>query len=268
MSDFSRRYWLRAGIVCGILISQPLLAADAKKNMTLCVDNNDWKPFAFMEKGKVAGVFVDLMKAGASKAGYRVMFKPMPWDVCLKQVQEGNLDGAVPASYKPERAEFMQYPEDAATNKESKWSLGKADYVVLVKAAGKDGSYEYNGDVKTLPQPVFIPRGYSVADDIKKQGLQVNTSARYDEVNLYQLLQSSGGSAVAAGVAVDAVMDSKFFKGKFRISKEPFTTKTYFMPISKATKIPQTDVQKIWDEIANLRADNSWMRKTITKYQK
>ncbi|HNJ87432.1 MAG TPA: hypothetical protein PKU92_12675, partial [Agitococcus sp.] len=28
------------------------------------------------------------------------------------------------------------------------------------------------------------------------------------------------------------------------------------------------DMQKIWDGIAELRADNAWMRKTIAKYQK
>lgn len=238
------------------------------KVINLCVDNNDWTPFAFIAKGKVQGIFVDLMRGGAEKAGYKVNFKAMPWDVCLNQVKGGNLDGGVPASYKADRAEFMYYPDDAATNNDSKWAVGKADYVVLVKVASKDGNYEYEGDPKTLPQPIFVPRSYSVADDLKKLGLQVSTNARYDEVNLYQLLQSSGGSAVAAGVAVNSILENKFFAGKFKISRQSYTTKTYYMPMGKSAKIPKADMEKIWNGIAELRADSAWMRKTIAKYQK
>jgi polar amino acid transport system substrate-binding protein len=270
MNTLAARYVLWSCCAMSLGMTQNVIAKEmgAEKIITMCVDNNDWKPFSFISKGTATGVFIDLMKGGASKAGYKLRFKPMPWDVCIKQVQEGNLDGAVPASYKAERAAFMLYPDDAATNNDSKWAVGKADYVVLVKIGTKDGDYEYSGDVKTLPQPVFVPRSYSIADDIKKQGLQVSSNARYDEVNLYQLLQSSGGSAVAAGVAVEAILTNKFFANKFKVSKQAFTTKTYYMPFAKTTKVPKADVQKIWDEIAVLRADSGWMRKTIAKYQK
>lgn len=250
-----------------VMTSSSAMAATGKV-INLCVDNNDWKPFAFISKGKVQGIFIDLMRGGIEKAGYKANFRSMPWDVCLNQVKAGNLDGAVPASYKADRAEFMNYPDDAATNHESKWSVGKADYVVLVKVASKDGNYEYDGDPKTLPQPIYIPRSYSVADDLKKLGLQVSTNARYDEVNLYQLLQSNTGSAVAAGVAVNSILENKFFAGKFKVSRQSYTTKTYYMPIGKSSQIPKADMEKIWDNIADLRADNAWMRKAIAKYQK
>lgn len=268
MYSFSSRSWI-TGIVMGLAMASSIMPAAADdKIINVCVDNNDWKPFAFIEKAKVQGIFVDLMRGGAEKAGYKIRFKAMPWDVCLNQVKSGNIDGAVPASYKADRAEFMMYPDDAATNSDSKWAVGKADYVVLVKASSKDGSYEYDGNPQSLPQPVFIPRGYSVADDLKKLGIKTSTNARYDEVNLYQLLQNSEGSAIAAGVAVNAILDNKFFAGKFKVSRQAYTTKTYYMPFAKTTKIPKQDVQKIWDEIAKLHADGAWMRKTIAKYQK
>lgn len=264
---FSTRLWANVVLGAAIIGGSMSVSAD-EKVIKMCVDNNDWKPFVFIEKAKIKGIFVDLMQGGAEKAGYKIRFKAMPWDVCLNQVKTGNMDGAEPASYKAERAEFMIYPDDAATNNDSKWAIGKADYVVLVKIGTKDGDYEYNGDVKTLPQPVFVPKSYSIADDIKKQGLQVSSNARYDEVNLYQLLQSSGGSAVAAGVAVKAILEGKFFADKFKVSRQAYTTKTYYMPFAKTTKVPKADIQKIWDEIAILRADSAWMRKTIAKYQK
>ena len=251
-----------------VLITASSLVLADEKVINVCVDTNDWQPFAFVKGNKTQGVFIDLMRAGATKAGYKINFKPLVWDVCLKQTKEGIMDGAVPASYKVDRAEFMYYPDDAATNNDSKWAVGKADYVVLVKSSSKDGAYEYEGDPKTLPQPIFIPRGYSIADDLKKQGMQVSTNARYDEVNLYQLLQSNNGSAIAAGVAVNSILDNKFFAGKFKVSRQAFTTKTYYMPISKLAKIPRADMEKIWNGIAEARADSAWMKKTIAKYQK
>ncbi len=253
----------------GLVMVGGIMPATANdKIIKMCVDNNDWKPFAFISKGKVQGIFIDLMQSGAEKAGYKVRFKAMPWDVCLNQVKTGNMDGAEPSSYKADRAEYMIYPEDAATNQDSKWAVGKADYVVLVKISNKDGNYEYDGNPQSLPQPVYIPRSYSVADDLKKLGIKTSTNARYDEVNLYQLLQSNEGSAIAAGVAVNAILENKFFANKFRVSRQAYTTKTYFMPFSKTSKIPKEDIQKIWDEVAKLHADSAWMRKTIAKYQK
>ena len=56
--------------------------------------------------------------------------------------------------------------------------------------------------------------------------------------------------------------------GKFKISRQSYTTKTYYMPMSKMSKTPKADMEKIWNGIAELRADNAWMRKTIAKYQK
>lgn len=260
--------WLMGGMLLVSLGGWTSVAVAEKAPKTplkMCVDSSDWRPFVYSEGGQIVGVYADLMRDAAKSAGYKLELKPVPWESCLKLTQRGVFEGAVPASFKPERAEFMQYPDDAATNKDSKWALGKADYVLLVL---NDNPYEYRGDAKTIPQPVYVPKGYSVGDDLRKQGLNVNSSASYDEINLYRMMMSGSGSAVVAGVAADVILEKDLYKGKFHVSETPVSTKTYFMPFAKESHLPAADVQKIWDQIARLRADRAWMRATMAKYQK
>lgn len=230
--------------VCGLAIS----AVEAR-TFQVCSDENYWYPFTFTKGGQVAGLHVDIISQAMRNLGHQIVFKPLPWQRCLAEAQAGHFDAVATASYKPERAEFLVYPEDA-TGKKSKWAVSQVEYVVVTPVAA---GYQYGGDAKTLPPPVRIPRGYSVADEIKKQGVSVDDGAAGDEQNFAKLARDGKGSVVTLPEIAEKQLKNPAYAGKLAVSETPYTTKSYFLPFGKAAKVSPEDMKKVWAEIAKVR---------------
>jgi len=253
------------GKICGAVFFSALLSASASAGGTIniCSDKNLWYPFTFVKDGKAVGLQIDIISKALSNLGYDINYKPLPWKRCISQAKDGDFDAVAVGSYKDKRAVFLNYPKDAATAKKSVQRVMQVEYVVVTL----DGSgYEYAGDVKTIPTPVRVPRGYSIGDDLKKQGLTVDDGAAGDENNIKKMLRRENGSVVTLPKIVELLSKQDAYKGKLHVSSTPVKSKSYYLPLSKKRKISKADQEKMWAEIANVRNDLDFMGKMSAKY--
>jgi len=246
------------GLLCGVASAS--LAAEPLK---ICTDLNFWYPFTFVKDGKSVGLHLDIISSAADRVGVSIEYFPLPWRRCLKEVEGGSYDGIAVASYKDARAEFMHYPDDAVNAKRSGLRVMQVEYVVVTPALS---GYEYTGDVATLPTPVRIPRGYSIADDLKKNGVDVDSSAAGDENNIRKMLRAGKGSLVTLPKIVEVLGARPEFRDKLKVSAQPLKSKSYYLTFSKKGKATADIRQKLWNEIAVVREDAAFMEAASSKY--
>lgn len=222
-----------------------------------------WFPYAFEKNGKATGIHIDIVKEAIKKAGFDVKFVTAPWKRCLLNVKNGKSDAVIGASYKYERAKFANYPKDAKIKgKKSKWRVDQVEYVVVTMKSKK---YNYKGNIGTLPQPVRAPYGYSIVNDLKKEGLKVDT-AKNDIKNFRKMFRDNDGCVVTNPLAATQFNRKGKFKGKLYISKKPIKSKSYHIIFSKKSSLSKGDMQKIWNEIKKIRNNKRKMLKLYRKY--
>ena len=242
-----------------VLCSRPLAAAGT---MLICTDTNFWYPFTFVKDDRSAGLHVDIAALALERLGLASEFQPMPWKRCLHDAEQGAVDAVVSASWQEARAAFLHYPPDAAQPAPSRWRVSQVEYVV-VTAAGRP--YEYDGDPRSLPQPVRAPYGYSVVDDLRQAGIEVEV-APGDQNNLRKLVRDGTGSVVTIPEIVSWLLKDPEFAGKLRVSARPITSKSYYFAISRKSAVAPEMREKIWAEIARIRDDEKIMERLAAPY--
>ena len=249
--------------VLSTLLSTLVATSVAAEPLKICTDTNFWYPFTYVKDGKSVGLQLDIISSAAEKTGVSIEYTALPWKRCLKEAENGSYDGIAVASYKDARAEFMHYPADAATAKRSVQRVMQVEYVVVTPTSN---NYEYNGDVATLPTPVRVPRGYSIADDLKKKGVDVDSGAPGDENNIKKMLRAGKGSLVTLPKIVEVLGARPEFEGKMKVSAKPLKSKSYYLTFSKKGKATAATRQKLWNEIAVVREDTVFMEAASSKY--
>ena len=233
------------------------------KDITICTDSNNWYPFTFETSGVAKGMHVDIATAALKDLGYNPIFKPLPWKRCLLEVKEGKWDALVSGSYKPDRAEYLAYPADAATSKESAFRLMQVSYIVVSHI---DDSYQFAGDLNTLPAPIRAPLGYSIVDDLKAQKLEVVTTSRSAE-SLWSLVKSKRGVFITTPLNAKMFNKSETFAGQLKIHQVPITSKSYFILFPKVdAAIAEEEKAKIWNAVVKFRDDETFMEKLSEAY--
>lgn len=232
------------------------------KEITICSDQNFFYPFTFTEKNKAAGLHIEIIKMALEDLGYTAKITPRPWEKCLQEVKNGDADAVATASYKKNRAEFMHYPFDAATFNKSRWRVTQVEYVVVTNS--KD-PYKFYGDVKSLPKPVRAPAGYSIIDDLKEQGIEVDVTEGFVE-SIVRLVDEKKGVVITLPEAVKIIQRNEIYTKKLKVQVIPVKSKSYFFAFSKKGKISEEERKKIWEKIAQIRQDLKLMKQILNKY--
>lgn len=248
-------------LMCIALLTATTVSAGEK--IKICLDKNMWYPFTFVEKGKATGLHIDIVSKAAKDIGFEVEYKPLPWKRCVAGANDGDYDAIAVASYKDKRAKTLNFPKDAPESSKSQWRVMQVEYTVVTT---KETSYEYAGDAGSIPTPVRVPRGWSIGDDLKKQGVKVDDGASGDEKNFKKLLRMNKGSVVALPQVAELYSAKKQFSGALYASKTPLKSKSYYLPFSKKSKISEEDQQRIWDQIAKVRDDKGFIEQASSKY--
>lgn len=238
--------------------------AQAKK-ITICSDDIEEWPFLILNNEEASGIYKDIIAKSLTLAKETSQFTldvlPMPWNRCIEMVKKGQVDAALNISFNSERAEFIDFPSDAGKNEgkpcESKFKLYCGGYIVI---SMKDFPEEYNGDVLSLPQPIRIARGYSIAAELEKvlnEGLEIGKS---DVINIKKLLRDKSGSVIAYTSFEDKQLFFRFKKSnevldQLKIHKKHYTMKSYYLAFSKQSSIDVKLREVIWKNI-NLINEN------------
>ena len=243
--------------IIAILTAQPLLA----KSITLAVDDRDWFPFTFQEKGSPIGMHIELVTHALQELGYEVKILPYPRKRSIHNTKSGNVDGMVSIAFHPNLALTMIFPKDAALGKESAWRIMQVDHVLVTPKT----EFDYTGDLKTLPLPVRIPLGETISLDLKKAGLKVD-EGKSDLINFKKMVRDDDGSVVATSIIAERINEAPAFKNKIKIHAMPISSQSYFLAFSRVSPISYEDKERIWDEIQKWRNDYVFMLQVYAKY--
>ena len=232
------------------------------QTIKIAADQNMWYPFSFEENGVSKGLHIDIVTLALKNLGYLHIFHPLPWKRCLLETKYGKYDALISASYKPERAEFLYYPQDASSAVKSGYRITQVEYSIVTSI---DNPYEFDGNVKSIPHPIRATLGYSVVDNLRKEGIFVmETPGDFNSFKM--LLRDRTGCIVTLPEIANMLMRQPNYKRKFYISRKPFKSKSYFLVFSKKSLISKAKREKIWDEIKRIREDNELMGKILKKY--
>ena len=232
------------------LLSVQTWAQDSKGDVTICTEDSQWYPYTFQAKGKIEGSLVELTHRALANAGFAHRIVMMPWRRCLLDVKLGNMDGAIGASFSAERAEYMHYPSDAAAakfeNRAAKWRLEYVEYVALSMKAEK---FDYDGDLLALPQPVYLPQGFSLVEELIEEGVVVDTRNRRDLENVDRLLMRKNGSVVLVRPLANYAMGRETYANELSISDHPVVSKSVFLGFSKKGQLTADQRESVWMQL-------------------
>lgn len=254
--------------IASTLLACCVLGAAANGNASnlikICTDSNFWYPFTFTKGGASSGLHVDIAAHALEKLGYATQFTPLPWKRCLKAAEEGSVDAVVSASFKPKRATFLHYPQDANQSKRSNYRITQVEYVVVTAAADKAG-FEYNGNLEDIPKPLRAELGYSIVEDLEAKGLTVQQSPTTPE-NFHDLVRSKQGSVITLPEIAKFLLQSEKYQGKLILHPTPIKSKSYFLVFSKKSRLPESALQEIWGQIKQTRENDNLMQKWLEQY--
>jgi polar amino acid transport system substrate-binding protein len=195
------------------------------------------------------GVAVELLNLAAAKMGCKIQWKRLPGRRALRELEGGSVDAMLLLSYNPERAAYAVYPMTAGAP-DAALSLATLSYSVYVKS-GSDLKWD-GKQFGPVPALVGANSGYSVADELRKQGLSVEEAPSASS-NLNKLLMGRITAYVGQDLQADSVIEDAPMANVQKLTV-PFSSKDYYLPFSRRffQASPLTAVQ-LWKQIADAR---------------
>lgn len=249
-------------MLIGLLALLPLrLQASA---LRICVDQDAWFPFTFVEDGQVRGMHIDIIRRAAEQLGHQLDLRPLPWRRCLLEAEAGSVDGIATLSYDQQRSTFLHFPADAELDAESRHSVLVADDVVVVASSDR---FRFAGDLSTLPQPLRAPRAWGIVGFLREFGVAVDDSANGEESALRQLLRDGNGAAIAIRDSAELLLHRPDFVGRLRIESRPIRSRAYFLAFSRRSAVLD-DARRhaFWQQLTLIRADRRFMADLARAY--
>lgn len=210
------------------------------------------------------GVAVEQMKYVMSQLNANVEFHRVPWKRGLLLLKSGDIDGLFSASFKEQRKEFGQYPMQGNQPDRTKRSYSNS-YSIFKHV---DGEIAWDGErFSGSGYKVFVPLGFSVANDLRRHGINVHEAS--DILSQLHMLSSQRIDAVALLTPSGQGYLEKHPKLSSVITmvKPPLSTKDYYLMLSHQFVGQHPELAgRIWHELGEVRNSPVFAR-WFTKYQ-
>lgn len=236
------------------MVSSYCSADELKNKLKICLDNSNWRPFIYIDDQQVKGLHISTIQEALKKSNISYEFIPVPWKRCLKGAEKGVYDAIATASYSQKRDEYLLYPTDAK-DAVSASRVGQVQYNIMVYSTS---TYEYTDELTTIPEPIRVPRDYSIGSDLKEMGFVIDDSSINNIQNLKRLVREKKGSVVALPSLADWGNKKKEFVNKIRLIEKPIKSKSYFLAFSEKGQINLEKAKNIWQQIKIAREINQF----------
>ena len=213
--------------------------------VSVCYDSTAVRPWV-TKSGK------PLFATLEAHVGVKLNLVALPWRRCLRDVSNGNMAGAVGASYNEERARYAVYPTT---------SNGQVDATRILEASSyslyrlKGAKVDWNGTAFIhLTTPVIVQGGYSVAADLSRLHVEVDQSAGSPESVLKMII--AGRSDLGAMVTEDGdqLLTLPAYSQKLEKIKLPLVAKPYFLIFGKRFYSENAVlVERLWSALVIVR---------------
>lgn len=153
------------------ILGQAVHAEQPEKPLLLAsVDNIP--PFVFKENGKLTGISIDIVNELARRGGFEITIETYPWARVLRQLENGQVDGAFSLYEKEERKRYCLY-------------TGLIHYDELCIATKEEKQFQYTGIESLYGKVVGKGRSVFVSDEFDTAVREGNiTLLEIDDMNM------------------------------------------------------------------------------------
>lgn len=239
-------------IVPGHLVASPI---------RLCQDEIEETPWRTASNDGLNNVMLRMVE---SRLKLEIQIEKQPWRRCLSMVQQGEFDGAIAASFRPERQEIGAYPASASGQMPDRHRRMSGEVYYFYKH--KDSPFDWDGSAFSGTQlPVAAPMGYSAVERLQEKGLRVDDRERHPEHLLRKVLAGTNAAAVLAQGEGDRLLANPRYADKLVRLTVPFYQTDGYLLLSHALvrRDPQL-AERIWNGIAEVRASAAY-RKELSR---
>lgn len=238
-----------------VLLFSAATRAAEDKQLTVCMEDSFWAPHTFILNGEPVGIHVEMLQHAADALNYQLKLVPVPWLRCFRRAKDGDIDAILSAAFDDARAAYLHYPVGASGGEISRFRITQADEVAVVRVSKE---LDWNGDHRSLPEPVGSKTGYRITQHLKSQEITVVTTP--DDKKLFDmLLLGRVHSLVAPRGMAEYYIAKTDYMNHLRILHHPVTSVSYFMPTSKKGKLSKVQSEALWAALAKVRDNQSLM---------
>ncbi len=249
--DFLRKFFI--SIVCFFICTSSICSADIQ--IKFGYSDVEAFPFQINHEAQPPGIALEIITRVAKDIGISIIFLQLPNKRVLHSLQKGEIDGAFMYSYKPERESDGHFPMKNGKPDEKKRIATLSYYMYKLKDCPLqwDGEKLSCPDFNVINNKIGANTGYSIVDDLKNKGIEVDDGARTTDQNFKKLLNKR-----IIGYAHQNLVADNYIKHNNITAIEklpiPIVTKSYYLLFSHQfmKKNPQL-AEKIWNHIAEVR---------------
>lgn len=141
----------------------------------------DYPPYEFVEDNEIKGIAVDIIREVFDRMNQPITLRVIPWARALKELETGEIDGAIEVFYTEEREAYMDFCREVLLD----------EFISLFVL--KESKIKFNGDLRSLGQYTFgVKKGFSygsIFDSAVEAGVIENLIVQtYDGDRLFHLL--------------------------------------------------------------------------------
>lgn len=150
------------------------LVFGAPTKVVILADEN-YPPYTYVEKGKLKGIYIDLLNAVDEKLkDFEIILKPTPWVRALKMMETGQAYAIIDAWYRPVERPYMSYSIPMLKEE-----------IVIVSLDGKPKEWPSDFNSKKIG----INRGFAVFKKEDKDSIVIE-EANSTEENILKLIKN------------------------------------------------------------------------------
>lgn len=227
ISDFQSGLPRSARFLAAALVSLSFGATTlAAETMNFCYEMADVRPW---RTATGTGLNFDLINSAARHQRIEVKYHGLPWKRCLAELKANAMDGALAASFQPDRLEIGAFPGGSTPDANMRLHVDR--YVVLRR---KGTTVEWDGKAfRGLEGAIGIQLGYSVGGQLKALKVAVDDGS----LTLRELLQKLiagrlGAAAVLGSEMAHLAMHDKPLAKQVDILPHPLVEKPYYLMLS------------------------------------
>jgi polar amino acid transport system substrate-binding protein len=206
----------------------------------------DFAPFADVKHGQSVGLAVEVVRAGAERAGVDVEFVRVPFEEVQRTLDDGRAVAIFPLAITPERQRLYDFSAPL-------YSGGGGLFVRAPNATPTDIS-ELSGKI------VVTPRTGPLAAYIERTAPTVRLMVTTDYKESLARLIHGDAEAAALNYYVGATLAAQLYAGRITIPRT-FFTQTVCGPGLGVRKGEQVELLSRFDSgLAAIRADGTWQK--------
>lgn len=230
----------------------------------LHIVTSEYPPYEYLEKGQAIGINVDIATEALKRIGYTAKIEFIPWQRALFYTKYGKADAILDASYKDDRAKYLNYPKEEVylenwycfKPKNSKITLNKNLSNIPSIRIGIMRNYFYGGEIqKAIDKKLF------------KKIVQLNN----EETIFKKLFDKKYDIFIGNKTTTYLVGNKLGLTQNIEIVKTTETNENYLLSVDKTylafskKAVPKELVKKFSEAIAQMKKDGT-VDKILKKY--